>query len=71
MVQVPSFQLDVSERVQLHRVLSLCYWFTQNFLKAQVLMEESLKLSKQSPAQLPELEEHTAENALMLGLFYR
>ena len=71
LLQVPSFQLDVSERVQLHRVLSLCYWFTQNFQKAQVLMQESLKLSKQSPTQLPKLEEHTVENALTLGQFYR
>ena len=34
-------------------------------------MQESLKLSKQSPVQLAELEEHIVENALTLGIFYR
>ena len=51
--------------------MSLCYWSTQNFEEAQALMQESLKLSKQSPVQLAELEEHTVENALTLGIFYR
>lgn len=68
LLQVPTFELDTNERIQLHRALSLCYWFTQNFEEAQALMQESLKLSKQSPVQLAE---HTIENALTLGIFYR
>ena len=71
LLQVPTFEPDTNERIQLHRALSLCYWFTQNFEEAQALMQESLKLSKQSPVQLAELEEHIVENALTLGIFYR
>ena len=71
LLQAPGFELDTNECIQLQRALSLCYWFTQNFQKAQALMQESLKLSKQSPLHLAELEEHTVENALTLGIFYR
>ena len=67
LLQVPTFELDTNECIQLHRALSLCYWSTQNFEEAQALMQESLKLSKQSPVQLAELEEHTVENALTLA----
>lgn len=70
LLKVPGFQLDKREQLRFQWVLCLCYWFTQNFQKAQALMQKSLEQNRQL-SQLPELELYITENALTLGQFYR
>jgi len=55
LLKVPGFQLDEREQLRFQWVLWLCYWFTQNFQKAQALMQKSQEQNRQL-SQLPELE---------------
>ena len=68
LLQVPGFQLDISEHVELQRVLSVCYSHTRNFKKAQALMEESFETSKTSSA--PSERCYATETAVDLAMSY-
>ena len=64
-LQVPSFQLSISERVDLQMVLSYSYRLTQNFQKAQALMEEIRKQSQSHDQLMKHL-----ESAMQLAFHY-